>query len=34
VAIQSGLEPGEAFVARGSFIFKADLGKSQAEHSH
>ena len=34
VALLRGLEPGEEFVAKGSFIFKADLGKSQAEHSH
>lgn len=34
VAVEEGLRAGEEFVARGSFIFKADLGKSQAEHSH
>lgn len=34
VAIADGLAPGEEYVSRGSFIFKADLGKAQAEHSH
>jgi cobalt-zinc-cadmium efflux system membrane fusion protein len=34
VAITGGLAPGEAYVAQGSFIFKAELGKAQAEHSH
>lgn len=30
----SGLAPGEAYVARNSFILKAELGKGEAEHSH
>ncbi|HEX5133148.1 MAG TPA: efflux RND transporter periplasmic adaptor subunit [Candidatus Krumholzibacteria bacterium] len=34
IGVTFGLAPGEVYVARGSFIFKAELGKSQAEHSH
>lgn len=34
VPIHSGLVEGERFVAAGSFILKAELGKSTAEHSH
>lgn len=32
--IISGLKPGERFVADGSFILKAELQKSSAEHDH
>lgn len=34
VPIHSGLVEGERFVAAGSFILKAELGKSTAEHAH
>ncbi len=34
VEILSGLNPGEVYVADGSFIIKADIGKESAEHSH
>ncbi|MBL8692640.1 MAG: efflux RND transporter periplasmic adaptor subunit [Planctomycetes bacterium] len=34
VPIVAGLREGETFVARGSFILKAELGKSGAEHDH
>jgi cobalt-zinc-cadmium efflux system membrane fusion protein len=34
VPIHSGLVEGEQYVAAGSFILKAELGKSTAEHSH
>jgi len=34
VAIQNGLKAGESFVAEGSFILKAELQKSSAEHDH
>jgi len=34
VPIHSGLVEGELFVAAGSFILKAELGKSTAEHVH
>ena len=34
VPIHSGLVEGEQFVSAGSFILKAELGKSTAEHSH
>jgi cobalt-zinc-cadmium efflux system membrane fusion protein len=34
VAVLSGLEPGERYVATGSFLIKAELGKSEAEHGH
>jgi cobalt-zinc-cadmium efflux system membrane fusion protein len=34
VPVYSGLVEGEQFVAAGSFILKAELGKSTAEHSH
>jgi membrane fusion protein, heavy metal efflux system len=34
VPIHAGLVEGERFVAAGSFILKAELGKSTAEHQH
>jgi cobalt-zinc-cadmium efflux system membrane fusion protein len=34
VPVYSGLVDGEQFVAAGSFILKAELGKSTAEHAH
>lgn len=34
VPVYSGLVEGEAFVAAGSFILKAELGKASAEHRH
>jgi len=34
VEILSGLKAGEIYVAGGSFIIKADIGKEAAEHSH
>lgn len=34
VEVVSGLEAGEVVAARGSFVVKADLGKSEAEHVH
>jgi cobalt-zinc-cadmium efflux system membrane fusion protein len=34
VEIVEGLAPGEDYVADGSFIFKAELGKSEAAHEH
>ncbi|HWB19180.1 MAG TPA: efflux RND transporter periplasmic adaptor subunit [Phycisphaerales bacterium] len=34
VPIMTGLVEGEHFVSAGSFILKAELGKSAAEHSH
>jgi cobalt-zinc-cadmium efflux system membrane fusion protein len=32
--VRSGLVEGERFVARGSFLLKAELGKGSAEHEH
>ena len=32
VPVLSGLEAGELVVVEGSFLLKADLGKSSAEH--
>ena len=32
--IKSGLEVGETYVSKNSFIVKADIGKSSAEHEH
>lgn len=32
--ILSGIEPGETYVASNSFIVKADIAKSEAEHEH
>lgn len=34
VEVVSGLEAGETVAAQGSFVVKADLGKSEAEHVH
>jgi len=34
VEVIAGLEPGEEYAARGSFIFKAEFGKSEAAHEH
>ncbi len=34
IEIVEGLAPGEDYVADGSFIFKAELGKSEAAHEH
>ncbi len=34
VEILSGLEPGELFVEKGSFVLKAELGKGSAAHEH
>lgn len=34
VEVVSGLKGGEAVAAQGSFVVKADLGKSEAEHEH
>ncbi len=34
VEILSGLKAGEEYVSVGSFIIKADIGKSEAEHDH
>jgi cobalt-zinc-cadmium efflux system membrane fusion protein len=34
VPIHSGLVEGERFVAAGTFILKADLGKGSAAHEH
>lgn len=34
VEVLSGLEPGQSYVARNSFVLKADVGKSGAQHDH
>ena len=34
IEIVEGLEPGAYYVAAGSFIFKAEFGKSEAAHEH
>lgn len=34
VSIRAGLAEGESYVAAGSFILKAELGKATAEHAH
>jgi|GEM_PF-102117 len=34
VELLSGLEPGERYVARNSFVLKADVGKAGAQHEH
>jgi len=34
VEILSGLKPGQNYVARNSFVLKAELGKSEAKHEH
>lgn len=32
--VLSGIKPGDVYVAEGSFIVKADIGKAAAEHEH
>jgi cobalt-zinc-cadmium efflux system membrane fusion protein len=32
--VLEGLQPGQSYVAEGSFMLKAELGKATAEHSH
>jgi cobalt-zinc-cadmium efflux system membrane fusion protein len=32
--VKSGLSPGQRYVARNSFLIKADIGKAGAEHEH
>ncbi len=34
VEVLAGLEPGEIYATRNSFILKAELGKGEAEHGH
>jgi cobalt-zinc-cadmium efflux system membrane fusion protein len=34
VEVLDGLQPGERYAAKNSYIFKAELGKASAEHSH
>ena len=34
IEIRSGLEAGDRYVARGSFVLKAELGKGEATHDH
>jgi len=34
IEVVSGLRPGERYVATNSFLLKAELGKSSAEHDH
>ena len=34
IEVRSGLSVGEQYVSQGSFIVKADIGKSEAEHEH
>ena len=34
VEVLSGLEPGERYAARNSFVIKADIGKAGASHEH
>jgi len=34
VEIVFGLDPGERFAASNTFILKAEIGKSEAEHAH
>ncbi|MEW6270646.1 MAG: efflux RND transporter periplasmic adaptor subunit [Thermodesulfobacteriota bacterium] len=34
VEVLSGIEPGQRYVARNSFVLKADVGKSGARHEH
>ncbi|MCC7141750.1 MAG: efflux RND transporter periplasmic adaptor subunit [Candidatus Eisenbacteria bacterium] len=34
VELLGGVAPGQEYVATGSFLMKAELGKSEAEHSH
>jgi len=32
--VLEGLPPGQAYVGEGSFMLKAEQGKSSAEHAH
>ncbi len=34
IEVKTGLSVGEQYVSQGSFIVKADIGKSEAEHEH
>ena len=34
VEITSGIDAGQRYVAKNSFVLKADVGKSGAEHDH
>ena len=34
IEIKSGLRAGEKYVAVNAFIFKAEIGKGEAEHHH
>jgi cobalt-zinc-cadmium efflux system membrane fusion protein len=34
VPVLNGLKDGERIVVRGSFLLKAELGKSEAAHEH
>lgn len=34
IEVLSGLKRGEQVASQGSFVVKADLGKSEAEHAH
>ena len=34
VEVVFGLDPGERYAAANTFVLKAELGKSEAEHSH
>ncbi|MFA5937759.1 MAG: efflux RND transporter periplasmic adaptor subunit [Sinimarinibacterium sp.] len=34
IEVLSGLEPGARYIAKNSFILKAELGKGEAEHGH
>ena len=34
IEVFDGLEPGESYVTQNSYLFKADIKKSGAEHNH